>query len=149
MAESRDLTVRVFARLWIDEMLFYRSPAFVAKIVRWLDAYVDPAIGDMQLADVQPGDVLAIIKARADTPLTAERIRVIVQQFYNHAIRNLLVTTNPAQPLRGAITRAPVQHHRHLSEKELGAFWRKPDELGAHVTTISVKLELVRGAARP
>lgn len=43
----------------------------------------------------QPGDVLAIIKARADTAATAERSRVIVQQIYNHAIRNLLVTTNP------------------------------------------------------
>jgi integrase len=137
VAESRDLTVRRFARRWIDETLFYRSPTYVAQIVRWLDAYIDPAIGDMQLADVQPGDVLAIIKARADTPVTAERIRVIVQQFYNHAIRNLLVTTNPAQPLRGAIVRAPVQHHRHLSEKELGAFWRKLDEQGAHVTTIA------------
>ncbi len=108
----------------MDETLFYRSGGYVAQTVRWLDAYVYPAIGDMQLDEVQPGDVLAIIKARADTAVTAERIRVIVQQIYNHAIRNLLVTTNPAQPLRGAIARAPVEHHRPLSEKELGAFWR-------------------------
>lgn len=71
VAESRDLTVRVFARRWIDETLFYRSPAYVAQMVRWLDACIDPAIGDMQLADVPPGDVLAIIKARADTPVTS------------------------------------------------------------------------------
>ena len=103
----------------------------------------------MQLADVQPGDLLAIIKARADTPVTAERIRVFVQQFYNHAFRNLLVTTNPAQPLRGAIARAPVQHLRHLSEKELGAFWRKLDEQGAHVTTIAAtKLLMLTTTAR-
>ncbi len=50
----------------------------------------------MQLPEVQPGDVVTIIKARADTPVTVERIRIIVQRFYNHAIRNLLVTTNPA-----------------------------------------------------
>ena len=31
--------------------------------------------------EVQPGDVLALIKARADTAVTAERIRVIVQQI--------------------------------------------------------------------
>jgi hypothetical protein len=84
----------------------------VAQTVRRLDAYLYPAIGDMQLDEVQPGDVLAIIKARADTGVTAERIRVIVQQIYNHAIRNLLVTTNPAQPLRGVIARAPVKHPR-------------------------------------
>ena len=41
----------------------------------------------MQLDAVQPGDVPAIIKARADTAVTAERIGVIVQQIYNHAIR--------------------------------------------------------------
>ena len=35
--------------------------------MRWLDVYVYPAIGDMQLDEVQPGDVLATIKARADT----------------------------------------------------------------------------------
>lgn len=81
--------------------------------------------------------MLAIIKARADTAVTAERIRVIVQQIYNHAIRSLLVTTNPAQPVRGAIARAPVEHHRHLNEKELGAFWRKLDEQGAHTTTVA------------
>jgi len=27
--------------------------------MRWLDAYIDPAIGDMQLAEVHPGDRLA------------------------------------------------------------------------------------------
>lgn len=136
-AAARRLTFRTFARRWVDETLFYRSSGYVAQIVRWLDAYVYPAIGDVQLAEVQPSDVLAIIKARADTPVTAERIRVIVQQIYNHAIRNLLVTTNPAQPLRGAIARAPVEHHRHLSEKELSAFWRTLDLQGAHVTTIA------------
>jgi integrase len=135
--DARRQTFRVFAQRWIDETLFYRSGGYVAQIVRWLDAYVYPAIGDMELADVQPGDVLAIIKARADTSVTAERIRVVIQQIYNHAIRNLLVTTNPAQPLRGAITRAPVEHHRHLSEKELTAFWRQLDDQGAHLTTIA------------
>ena len=136
-AEARRLTVRIFAQRWVSETLFYRSGGYVAQTVRWLDAYVYPAIGDMQLEEVQPGDVLAIIKARADTPVTAERIRVIVQQIYNHAIRNLLVTTNPAQPLRGAIARARIEHHRHLNEKELSAFWRKLDGQGAHITTIA------------
>ena len=114
-------TFRNFARRWVDETLVYRSSGYVAQTVRWLDAYVYSAIGDMHLAEVQPSDVLAIIKTRADTTVTAERIRVIVQQVYNvynHAIRSLLVATNPAQPLRGAIARAPVEHHRHLSEKE-------------------------------
>ena len=137
LADARRLSLRTFAQRWVDETLFHGSGGQVAQTVRWRHAYVYPAIGDMQLDEVQPGDVLAVIKGRADTAVTAERIRVIVQQIYNHAIRNLLVTTNPAQPLRGAIARAPVQHHRHLNEKALRVFWCKLDDQGAHITTIA------------
>jgi integrase len=136
-AEASAVDFRSFAQRWIAETLFYRSEGYRAQIVRWLDAYVYPAIGDRPLAEVTPGDVLAIIEKRADTTVTAERIRVIVQQIFNFAIRKLLVSTNPAQPLRGAISRAPVEHHRHLSEKELGKFWRKLGQQGAHATTIA------------
>jgi integrase len=136
-AEERRVSFRSFAQRWVEETLFHRSGGYVAQTVRWLDAHVYPAIGDKPLDEVLPRDVLAVIKARADTAVTAERIRVVIQQIYNHAIRNLLVTTNPAQPLRGAIARAPVEHHRHLSEKELAAFWRKLDHQGAHFTTIA------------
>jgi integrase len=135
--EARSITFRSFAQRWIEETLFYRSEGYRAQIVRWLDAYVYPAIGDRSLGDVQPGDVLAIVEKRRDTAVAAERIRVIVQQIYNYAIRKLLVTSNPAQPLRGAITRVPVKHHRHLSEKELGRFWRVLGMQGAHATTIA------------
>jgi integrase len=136
-AEASAVDFRTFATRWITETLFYRSEGYRAQIVRWLDSYVYPAIGSMAIAEVKPADVLAIIEKRADTPVTAERIRVIVQQVFNFAIRKLLVTSNPAQPLRGAIARAPVEHHRHLSESELGAFWRALDKQGAHATTIA------------
>ena len=74
------------------------------------------------MSEVRPAQILGIVEARLPTPTTAERIRVIIQQVFNHAIRKLIVTTNPAQPLRGVVKRPPVEHHRHLSEKELGAF---------------------------
>ncbi len=136
-AEVQSVAFRVVAQRWVDETLFYRSEGYRAQIVRWLDAYVYPVIGDRPLGDVKPAEVLDIIERRKDTATTAERIRVIIQQVYNYAIRKLLVTTNPAQPLRGSITRPPVEHHRHLSEKELGAFWRALEQQGAHATTIA------------
>lgn len=136
-AQARSIDFRAFAQRWIEETLFYRSEGYRAQIVRWLDAYVYPAIGDRPLGDVQPAEILAIIEKRRDTPVTAERVRVIVQQVYNYAIRKLVVSTNPAQPLRGSVTRPPVEHHQHLSEKQLGAFWRALDKQGAHATTIA------------
>jgi integrase len=87
--------------------------------VRWLDAYVNPAISDIAVGDVQPGNVLAIIKGRVHNPGTAERIRVSSRLVYNDAIRNLLVTTDPARPLSNAIARPSVQQYKHLNEKQL------------------------------
>lgn len=148
LAVARALTFRTFAQQWIEETLFYRSEGYRAQIIRWLDAYVYPAIGDAQLGDVQPADVLAIVEKRGDTAVTAERIRVIVQQIFNHAIRKLIVTSNPATPLRGVVQRPPVQNHRHLSEKELGAFWRALEKQGAHATTIAASKLLFLTMAR-
>ena len=136
-----DTSFRSFAARWVEETLFYRSATYRAQIVRWLDAYVYPAIGDLALADVKPRHVLDIIEARKQNPTTADRIRVIIQQIYNFAIRKLLVDSNPAAPLRGSIAVPPKTHAKHLTEKQLGAFWRCLGEQGAHATTIAaVKL---------
>lgn len=136
-AEARSVTFQSFARTWVDDTLFYRSAGYRAQTIRWLETHVFPSIGSLALDAVQPADVLAIIEKRRETPTTAERIRVVIQQVYNHAIRKLMVSSNPAMPLRGVIQRAPVEHHRHLSEKELGAFWRALGKQGAHFTTIA------------
>ncbi|MBB2485436.1 tyrosine-type recombinase/integrase [Mitsuaria sp. WAJ17] len=136
-AAERATAFRVFAQRWIDETLFYRSPTYRAQIVRWLDSYVYPEIGDMELGEVMPAHVLSILEKRLDTPTTADRVRVIIQQIYNFAIRKLLVTTNPATPLRGAVVVPPKTHAPHLTAKQLGEFWRVVDKQGgAHASTI-------------
>lgn len=135
-AAERATSFKAFAERWVRETLFYRSDAYRAQIVRWLDAYVYPEIGAVELADVTPAQILRIIEQRLDTPTTADRIRVIIQQIYNFAIRKLLITTNPAAPLRGAVAVPPKQHHEHLDTQQLGAFWRAIDKQGAHATTV-------------
>lgn len=82
-------------------------------------------------------DVPVVIKARADTAVTAERIRVTVQPIHHNAIRNLRMTTNPAHPLRGATACAPVEPHRYLGEKDLGAFWSELDDQREHIMTVT------------
>jgi integrase len=131
------VTFQAFAGRWIDETLFYRSEGYRAQIVRWLDAYVNPAIGHLALAEVTPAQVLAILERLLDTPSTADRVRVIIQQVFNFAIRKLVVATNPAAPLRGAVSVPPKVHHRHLTRAELGAFWRALGRQGAHATTLA------------
>ncbi len=102
-----------------------------------LERFVWPAIGSNGLSVVRPADVLKIIEAVRATPKTAEGVRAIIQQIYNYAIQKLLVEVNPALPLRGVIEVPPAEHHRHLSEPELGAFWRSVERQGAHFATIA------------
>lgn len=141
LAADRATAFRVFAQRWVDETLFHRSASYRAQIIRWLDAYVYPEIGDVDLADVTPAQILAIIEKLIGTPTTADRVRVIIQQIYNFAIRKLLVTTNPAAPLRGSVVVPPKTHHPHLKAAQLGRFWRSMDKTSAHASTIlSAKL---------
>ncbi len=137
VAAASKVTFREFASRWIEETLFYRSEGYRAQTARWLDQHVYPSIGEMALAEVRPAELLAIIESLRPTPTTAERVRALLQQIFNHAIRKLIVTSNPATPLRGVVKRPPAKNHRHLSEPELGAFWRTLGKQGAHATTIA------------
>lgn len=148
-AKAAATTFRTVASRWIDETLFYRSAGYRAQIVRWLDAYVYPVIGDNAMADVQPAQILAIIEARLKHPGTADRIRVIIQQVFNFAIRKLIVASNPAAALKGSVSVPPKKHHRHLREREIGPFWRALGRQGAHfVTTAAARLLLLTVARK-
>jgi hypothetical protein len=57
VASERTVTFQAFAQRWVNETLFYRSEGYRSQIVRWLDSFVYPVVGDMQLEDVQPRDV--------------------------------------------------------------------------------------------
>nr|WP_246295000.1 integrase arm-type DNA-binding domain-containing protein [Schlegelella koreensis] len=143
VAAARAVTFREFSNRWVEETLFYRSAGYRAQTVRWLDQYVNPAIGDRALSSIEPADVLPIIESLRATAVTAERVRTIIQQVFNHAIKALIVGTNPATPLRGLIKRPPVQNHRYLTERELASFWRLLGKQGAHATTIAATRLLV------
>lgn len=130
-----------FSLSWLDERLGNKSDGYRAQMRSLLDRFVWPEIGNKALDDVKPAHVLTIIEKRRATPKTAENVRVLVQQVYNYAIQKLLVETNPALPLRGVIEVPKAEHHRHLSESELGAFWRAVGKQGAHPsTTAAAKL---------
>lgn len=136
-AAERATSFKAFAQRWIREALAHQSVTYRAQIIRWLDNYVYPEIGDIDLPDVTPAMVLSILEKRLETPTAADRIRVVIQQIYNFAIRKLLVTSNPATPLRGSVVVPPKQHHPHLTAPQLGAFWRAIDKQGgAHATTL-------------
>ena len=137
-----------FSKRWITERLMTKSATYRGQIESRLERFVWPAVGDRALGDIRPADVLGIIEALRGTPKTAEGVRIIVQQVYNYAIQKLVVEVNPALPLRGVIDVPPAQHHRHLAEGELGAFWRSVERQGAHFVTIAATKMLMYSMCR-
>lgn len=132
-----------YARKWVEETLFYRSPAYRAQQLRWLESSVFPSIGAKALKEVTPRDVLDILEPLRPTAVTAEGVRSLIQRVYSYAIRNLAADSNPAMMVRGAISVPKRQHHQYLLEKDLGRFWRLVPRQGAHFTTQAATKMLV------
>lgn len=127
----------VFSRRWLAERMASKSATYRNQQLSLLERFVWPEIGHMALAEVKPRHVLGMIEARRQTPVTAENVRTVIQKVFDYAIQKLEVETNPALPLRGLIEVPRAVHHRHLSEAELGRFWRSVDKQGAHFVTIA------------
>ena len=135
--EETAVTFSAFSKVWIAETLAHLSKSYRAQNIRFLDSYINPTIGEMRLGDVLPRDVLSILEEYKHIPTTADRCRSIIQLIYNFAIRKLLVDTNPATPVKGAVIVPPKTHHRHLSEPELALFWKELD-MQRNATVITV-----------
>ncbi|MFP6558223.1 tyrosine-type recombinase/integrase [Paraburkholderia sp. B3] len=139
---------KAFSLKWLDERLGGKSDGYRAQMRSLLDRFVWPDIGSKALEDVKPAHVLAIIEQRRETPNTAENVRVLIQQVYNYAIQKLLVESNPALPLCGVIRVPKAEHHRHLNESELGAFWRALGKQGAYPSTTAAARLLMYSMCR-
>lgn len=117
-------TFQAFAQMWVKKTMGHVSASYRAQTTQMLDRDINPIIGHLPMDQVKPRQVLAVLETKQETPPTAEVCRGIIQRVFNHAIRNLLVESNPAIAVRGAVVRAPKKHHRHLNERELAGFWQ-------------------------
>lgn len=133
--QAKGTTFEDFARLWVQETLFYRGEHTRKLTVGWLERDVCPRIGKLSLNEVQPSHVLEIVEALRDKPSTASNVQGILQRIFNYAIRKLLMQSNPALAVRGAVEVPPVTHYRPLAEREVPGFLQALEDCGAHMGT--------------
>ncbi|WP_118185724.1 tyrosine-type recombinase/integrase [Paraburkholderia phosphatilytica] len=139
-AEASEGVFRRFSEVFLVEQLGDASEGYRERLRARLDLHVWPHIGTKQLTDVKPRDVLEIMERLRKTPVTAEKVRALIAQIFDHAIRKLRVETNPAHAMRGVVKVPASTHHRHLSEPELGTFWRalaKHDDSATYPSTVA------------
>ncbi|WP_296405938.1 integrase arm-type DNA-binding domain-containing protein [Psychrobacter sp.] len=98
---------------------------------------IKPAIGQMLITDITPPDVLAIgrkVEARGAPDMARRAIRQ-TGQIVKQAIREGLVTTNPANDLTDALQPRKVKHHSRVTSQQLPKLLKDIDSYGGDLLT--------------
>lgn len=128
-------TFQTFAKIWVIEKLSTTTARTQKQTLAWLANDVYPAIGSLPLGQVQASDVLKLLEGLRNTPTKAVNIRAIVERIYAYAAQKLLVTYNPATPMRGLVDKPAAKHYRHLARGEVRGFIQAVRACGAHPGT--------------
>jgi integrase len=138
-------TVKSIADAWYAEVSPHKSQSWRTGVRGRLDLYIFPAMGNLPITDIEPADVLALVKDVAvKFPKTAEYIRQILARVFSFAIRNLRTKTNPAREIQGAVTVPPATHHKPIAAKDIAGFVEKLDGYSGRVhTKLAAKLLLL------
>ena len=94
---------------------------------RWLMSKLTPALGSRPIAEITPYELLAVLKAieRAGLRETARRLRSFASRVFRYAVATARATTDPAQPLLGALVAPMTKHHAAILDPiEFGGLLR-------------------------
>ena len=98
---------------------------------RWLLSKLALALGSRPIAEITPQELLTVLKAieRAGPRETARRLRYFASRVFRFAGATARATTDPAQPLLGALVAPMTKHHAAILDQHLD------DPGGSHETT--------------
>lgn len=109
------------AQRWHDERKAHIALTTYSRDYSQYMRDIKPAIGQMLISEITPPDVLAIgknVETRGATDMARRAIRQ-VGQIFKQAIREGLVTTNPANDLTDALQPRKVNHHSRITAQQL------------------------------
>ncbi|MCA8304192.1 integrase arm-type DNA-binding domain-containing protein [Burkholderia seminalis] len=139
-AEADENVFKVFAERWIGDMLSDASADYRSKVRQRLANHAYPYIGKKRLEAIKPRDILPIVEKLRNAPAMSEKVRGLIKSIFDHAIRKLIVETNPAEAMKGLVKLPAPTHHAHLDEAGLGEFWRalaKDNVAGVDPSTVA------------
>lgn len=138
-------TVKALWEAWYAGLAPHKSEAWREGEQSRFDNYIAPNLGHLPIADVEPADVLALVKdIAAKYPKTAECVRHSLTRVFSFAIRNLRAKTNPAREIAGAIVVPPAKHHKPIAAKDIPAFMEVLDAYAGRAhTKLAAKLLLL------
>ncbi|MHA1178254.1 tyrosine-type recombinase/integrase [Psychrobacter faecalis] len=129
------------AQRWHTDRKNHIAPTTHSRDYSQYQRDIKPTIGQMNIDDITAPDILAIgkaIEARGATDMARRAIRQ-TGQIFKQAIREGLITHNPANDLTEALKPHKVKHHSRISSQQLPKLLQ---DIDAYDGDILVKLGL-------
>jgi len=125
-----------------DELIAKREREGLKDITtakaQWLLALLEPALGNRPIAEIEPYELLAVLKRieLAGRYETAKRLLAFSGRVFRYAVATTRAKRNPAADLAGALVSPKVKHHAAIIEPVgVGALLRAIDGFDGHPTT--------------
>ena len=137
-------TFEAIAREWHGNWKDARSPYYAEQILRRLEADVFPAIGRRPVAELEPPELLDMLRKveKRGANEMARRLRQLVGQIFRFAIVTSRAKRDPSADLKDALrATGEPRHHRAMPLIELPTFLQKLETYsGEQQTKLALKL---------
>lgn len=145
MAETEETeTFEVIAREWHGKFSSTWAPSHADKIIRRLELYIFPWLGNKPIRSITPPDLLTCLRRLEEKGIldTAHRAKQNCGQVFRYAIATGRAERDPTPDLRGALPAIQKQHYAAITDPvEAGALLRTIDGYkGGFVTLCALKL---------
>ena len=120
-------TFEAIARRWHSDNLIRWKENHAARVLRYFETDVFPAIGAMSIQEIRVSDIKAVIDGVMARGVnnTAEKIREWTGAIFDYAVMLEIVETNPACSLRKYIPSKQTDHRPAWPREELTEFFRR------------------------
>ncbi|GAF57077.1 LOW QUALITY PROTEIN: phage integrase [Psychrobacter sp. JCM 18901] len=128
-------TFDALAQRWHKERKPHIAPTTHSRDYSQYQRDIKPTIGHLNIDEITAPDILAIGKAVEARGATDMARRVIRQtgRYFKQAIREGLITHNPANDLTEALQPHKVKHHSRITSQQLPKLLRDIDAYGGDI----------------
>ncbi len=100
------------------------SAKYADEVERRLKLDVLPSLGPLPVSEISAAQVLAVVNKVYDRGAVhvAFNVRMWCSAIFRYAMRTSRAASDPADALRGALVRPPVEHNPHLTRDDLPHF---------------------------
>jgi integrase len=137
-------TFEAVAREWHENWKGGRTPYYAWQILRRLEADVFPAIGRRPIAELEPPELLDMLRKveKRGVNETARRLKQLVGQIFRFAVVTGRANRDPSADLKGALrATGEPRRHRAMPMLELPKFLKQVETYGGEQQTkLALKL---------